>query len=398
MLTEIELKQFKCFEHLTLPLRPLTVLSGVNASGKSSVIQALLLLHQTTQAEKYAKHLILNGSAVNLGTTLDVVNKASGRDTIEIGLRAQYDEHEARFGWCFQDEKRDQMSMPIVSFQGADGTVWKREDFISLTYLFPHSIGRIEVGRAQGTEDFVVEVLRSIFSGGVAYLSAERAGPRDIYSLNDDALYIPMAPDGENAAGIYFTSKDKKVLQELCIAEIAPTFARQVEAWMGRFFPGFAMEVDRIPDTNCVTLGIRTSGETGLLRPANTGFGVTQVMPLIIAALSLKKDDLLLVENPEVHLHPAGQAEMGRFLSQVAKAGVQVIVETHSDHVLNGIRRAVKGKVLPCTDVALHFFGGDKSKSQVESLAMNDQGSIDYWPSGFFDQFDKDAAHFAGWD
>ena len=80
-----------------------------------------------------------------------------------------------------------------------------------------------------------------------------------------------------------------------------------------------------VPQTNMVTLGLRTSGETGFHRPINVGFGLTQVLPIIVAALAAKEGDLLLIENPEVHLHPAGQAMMGEFLAEVAAAGVQVL-------------------------------------------------------------------------
>ena len=110
------------------------------------------------------------------------------------------------------------------------------------------------------------------------------------------------------------------------------------------------------------------------------------------------KGDLLLIENPEVHLHPAGQALMGQFLAEVAAAGVQVLVESHSDHILNGIRRAVKKGMLNVAKVSLHFFmprGGDVE--QVTSPIMDEKGTIDCWPDGFFDQFDKDLNYFAGW-
>ena len=105
-----------------------------------------------------------------------------------------------------------------------------------------------------------------------------------------------------------------------------------------------------------MTLGLRTSKGTSFHRPIHTGFGLTQVLPLLVAALSARLEDLLLVENPEVHLHPSGQAAMGEFLAEVAAAGVQVLAETHSDHVLNGVRRAVKKGILRPDDAALHFF------------------------------------------
>ncbi len=93
---------------------------------------------------------------------------------------------------------------------------------------------------------------------------------------------------------------------------------------------------------------------------------------------------------------------MGVFLAQVAVAGVQVILETHSDHVLNGVRRAVKNRTLPPEDVALHFFRPRQEAeregiAQVQSPLIDGDGNIDDWPEDFFDQFDKDMNYFAGW-
>ena len=92
---------------------------------------------------------------------------------------------------------------------------------------------------------------------------------------------------------------------------------------------------------------------------------------------------------------------MGQFMANVAQAGVQVILETHSDHVLNGIRRAVKANQLLAQDVALHFFktrAPDLDEAQVMSPVLDDEGNIDRWPDGFFDQFDIDMNYFAGWE
>jgi predicted ATPase len=168
---------------------------------------------------------------------------------------------------------------------------------------------------------------------------------------------------------------------------------------MGTLFPGCGLAVQQVPNTNAVTLGLRTSDEMDFVRPVHAGFGLTQILPIVVAALSATSGDILLIENPEVHLHPAGQASIGQFLADVAAAGVQVIVETHSDHVLNGIRRAVKLEKIRPEQVGIHFFqqrlnGGE----QVHSLILHSSGALDAWPSGFFDQFDKDMNFFAGWE
>ena len=172
---------------------------------------------------------------------------------------------------------------------------------------------------------------------------------------------------------------------------------------MDRFFPGCVLAVEQVARTNAVTLGIRVSNDTDFHRPIHAGFGLTQVFPIVVAALAASRDDLLLIENPEVHLHPAGQAAMGGFLAEVAAAGVQVMLETHSDHVLNGIRRAVRNGTLAPNETALHFFRPRQQSDreeipQVHSPILDVGGNIDKWPDGFFDQFDKDMNYFAGWD
>jgi predicted ATPase len=233
----------------------------------------------------------------------------------------------------------------------------------------------------------------------LSYITAERIGPREFYPLEDKQNATVVGPSGEYAISLLHSGRDEKVLAELEIEGVPATRLRQVEARMQLFFPGCGLVVEQVPRMNAVTLGIRTSEDTDFHRPINVGFGLTQILPIIVAALSAKEHDILLIENPEVHLHPVGQALMGQFMATVAHAGVQVIIETHSDHILNGIRRAVKAEVLKPELVALHFFRLRKeNESQVITPQLDETGNIDVWPEGFFDQFDKDMNHFAGWD
>jgi len=381
MLTRIELDHFKCFERLKLPLAPLTLLSGSNAAGKSSVLQSLVLLHQTMLEHEWSAQLMLNGQSMQLGTVLDVVDKLTGRHTFRVGLD---DETQPFLAWTFEGP-RDGMAMNLATF--AIGTT-KVSGPNALRHLIP-----LDRYNEAGS---IPHRLRDL-----TYITAERLGPREVYALEDKETTKVVGPRGEHAVSVLFRGRDE-LIEEIdgrLLANIPRTRLKQIEARMQQFFPGSGLEVQPIARTNAVTLGLRTSDRTDFHRPVHVGFGLTQVLPIVVAALSSSKGDLLLIENPEVHLHPSGQAMMGRFLAEVAASGVQVILETHSDHVLNGIRRAVRGGVISSDATALHFFRPRADDlDQVVSPVLDPTGNVDFWPEGFFDQFDKDMNHFAGWE
>ena len=388
MLARFDLRYFKCFTLLKLPLRPLTLLSGTNASGKSSVIQALALLHQTMREHEWSSHIMLNGNAVHLGTTADVVDQVNGHRACGISLQeadGSYVEWEA-------DGERTEMTMAVkrVRAEFVDDYRCDAGGSVPLHYLLPHDA--LSCVKAKSLADRLRQL---------TYLTAERLGPRETYPLEDPRRAPVVGPQGQHTASVLYHGDETRVLKKLVAVGEASTLRHQVEARMQGFFPGCEFVVEKVSKANAVTLGIRTSRSMDFHRPVHTGFGLTQVLPIVVAALSAEEDSLLMIENPEVHLHPAGQAHMGEFLAEVAAAGVQVILETHSDHVLNGIRRAVKRNALSPDDAALHFFRPrdekDEDAAQVHSPALDRDGNIDSWPDGFFDQFDKDMNHFAGW-
>lgn len=377
MLTQLDLEHFKCFEHLHLPLANLTLLSGTNASGKSSILQAFVLLHQTMREHEWSTRLMLNGMAMKLGTVADVVDKVSGRRTFGIGLID--DGHSYR--WAFAGE-RSEMSMSVESVT-VDQEQNDRPEL--LRYLLPSDVN--------GNTTSLASRLRNI-----TYITAERVGPREVYVLEDRQIATVVGSAGEHAVSVLHWGRDEPVMDALALEGAPKTRLRQVEERMRMFFAGCALEVRQVPQANAVTLGLRTSDATDFHRPIHVGFGLTQVFPIVVAALSATNGDILLIENPEVHLHPAGQAIMGRFLAEVSQAGVQVIVETHSDHILNGVRRSVKAGQITPEQVVIHFFRSRSSQeAQVVSPLLDRLGNIDSWPDGFFDQFDKDMNHFAGW-
>ena len=128
-------------------------------------------------------------------------------------------------------------------------------------------------------------------------------------------------------------------------------------------------------------------------RPTNVGFGVSYTLPVVVALLSAEPGDLLLLESPEAHLHPRGQAKLAELLSLAASAGVQVIVESHSDHIMNGVRVAVHQSKLRAEQVRFFYFRwnpDDKTgATQVQEIKMDSEGRIGAWPDGFFDEIDR---------
>ena len=168
----------------------------------------------------------------------------------------------------------------------------------------------------------------------------------------------------------------------------------QVNAWMQEFSPGVSINVHEIEKTDFVRLSYTFGSgidESNPYRPTNVGFGLTYSLPIVIACLSTAPGGVILLENPEAHLHPQGQVAMGRLMALTAAAGVQVVVETHSDHVLNGIRIAVKQGILKPEQSLVHFFRRDQASGAavIDSPAINEQGRLSFWPDGFFDQWDK---------
>ncbi len=166
------------------------------------------------------------------------------------------------------------------------------------------------------------------------------------------------------------------------------TLVPQTEFWLSEIARPIRVQATWLPGTNAATVRFRGSDtRTEWMRPANVGFGISYALPIVVGALLSDPRCVFIVENPEAHLHPAGQSAIGRFLALVAASGVQTIIETHSDHVVNGIRRAVaEHQKLRADEVVIHFF----SNTQPLSIQVQDTGSLTTWPSGFFDQAERD--------
>ena len=219
MLTQLDLQHFKCFELLHLPLHPLTLLSGTNASGKSSALQALVLLHQTMREHEWSLRLMLNGESVQLGTVSDIVDKVYGRREFEIGLV----DGEIPYQWMFTGE-RTEMSMGVKRVVTNGVSI---DDPTQLRYLL-----------LPETTSSLPERLKNL-----TYLTAERMGPREMYAMDDPQITPVVGPSGEDAASVLYAKRDEQVCEALTLPDASSrNLLQQVEVRMRTFFPGCRME------------------------------------------------------------------------------------------------------------------------------------------------------------
>lgn len=363
MIRSVGLTNFKRFARADIELGRLTLLTGLNSGGKSSTIQALLLLHSKPLA---GDRLALNGPfGLQLGEAADVLHFAAEDESAGIGLSLTTDDGHGRMQLVLPDERST--SLAIV------------DNTLPANFATDAALDR-----------------------RFTYLSAERLGPRELLEVGSETVeHIVVGEVGQYTAHVLtqsdrVTVPDARLHPDTATRGGVRTFKTQVELWMSTMVGPLQIEAKWIPNTTAATLRFKSDDVLAEWQhPGNVGFGVSYALPIVVAALAAPTDgdSLLIVENPEVHLHPSAQSAMGAFLARIAGSGVQVIIETHSDHVVNGVRRAVAlDHTVAADDVAIHFFGRDAAPQR---LSVSELGRVSEWPPGFFDQADEDLHRLA---
>jgi len=448
MLKKIIIKNFKCFKEETeFPLGQLTLLTGINGRGKSTMLQSLLLMRQSIEHNDNAAQLVLNGSCVNLGSFNEIRNsnisrnnpiifKYSYQDNIDVQKNnilqiigsAQYHLNENYEDYMvaqisrieFDDEIIERDSNELNSISYKLNSVYEKSDecnqdlhpnrfnFIfstqekedknngscSLFKLLPFSDSRSFESVISGNLEIDYKFYKSLFFDRIHYISADRVGPQEFYFKSTLTKFPNVGPKGEFTANLLQKNKDYLVDDELCLGEDAKTLATQTEEWLNNIFDGAKVEI-KSSESNILELLMNSSSSKDRFRPANIGFGYHCVLPIVVSALIAKQGEILIVENPEAHLHPKAQSRLAKFLAKVSSCGVQVFVESHSDHILNALRIAVLDKILNHEDLKILYFQ-QKNEPPVVEIPVQPDGGIEEWPEGFFDQMDKDFERLFG--
>ncbi|HDX8755580.1 TPA: DUF3696 domain-containing protein [Klebsiella michiganensis] len=359
MLSKVVIKNFKALRYAEIPLVNLNIITGVNSSGKSSLLQIILL---TKQISKKDSKVFLNGEFVELGTVNDILNNFNIEDKIEITL-----------------ETVDKKS-----------TTWTINN---TDKLLSKDAAKINIDGEQK--------LLSKINSRIRYLSAERIGAEFMYTAQSNGA--DLGTKGERTVAFINDNMDLKISKDLIHPNSGESgnkkdaLGTNINEWMTELSPGISLKFETNHKLRAANMTASYYSESLIrdITPKNFGFGLSYCLPFVTLLLSARKGDILLIENPEAHIHPTGQTKLGYLSALVAASGVQLIIETHSDHFFNGVRLAIKENKINNKQFNGYYFDkkleGEKStqtlNTVVNKVELYDNGKILNAPSGFFDEW-----------
>jgi len=428
MITQIEIENFKCFKNrVSFPLGNLTLLTGVNGRGKSTLLQSLLLMRQSIEHDENTDKILLNGSCVSLNSFDDIRNKDTLRDKAIIFKYYYYKPistpsiGNGYIEYNLAENLEDEMVLQIPQFSLYAESKIKTYKLLSIERSFKYTSKKYsrkgerknhylhensDLTMRTDLLNLVPRELKldkpsSLLStkshpsfkyalnfNSIHYISADRIGPKDFYTKSTLDKFPNVGARGEFTANLLYKKQGDLVDDRLCLGEDAKTLITQTEAWLSKIFGGAKLEIPS-SQSSILELLFNTSASKDRFKPANVGFGFHSVLPIIVSGLIAKEGEILIVENPEIHLHPRAQSELTKFLAKVSSCGVQVLVESHSDHILNGLRIAVLDKIISSEDLSVLYFQNDL-ENPVVKIPVLPNGGIEEWPDDFFDQTNKD--------
>ena len=373
MIKQITVKNYKIVQDQALNITNLNLLTGINSTGKSSFIQALLLLRQSYE-QSYLS-----------GRTKRIYLGEEGRSfLVRPGNVADV------FNWNAQ--KNDSIAFHITDQQGAE------YGFKSKKYILNDADNLAFAGTFTSPANISDTPL---FNDRFQYLGANRIEPQERYPVFVTNTQKDLGTDGRFAlAYLEAYGQEDIAIDALRHRDSkSKTLKEQVAKWLNLISADIDLSVKKIGNSH-IELNYSYFNDqhvpTFNIKPQNIGFGVAYALPIVVALLAAKPGDLILIENPETHLHPYGQAKLAELMALAAQNGVQLLIETHSDHIVNGTLVACKRfekdntKGIDKRNVSIYYFERTGINSRVTQISVLAGGKIDVEPNGFFDQIKSD--------
>lgn len=371
MITSLDLKDFKCFNAFEKPVSfsKINLLTGSNGRGKSTIFQSILLLAQSFRSGKNMDFLRLNGRNVQLGTFADILRRNAESDRFGISITSDdTDEFEANFSFHNSEQNPRIACLASLGIKYADGTV---KELVS-------SVGgdgdKSQNGAPVASATSAIKVINQLRN--VYFISADRQGPRNYVSRTDENT------DNVGVHGEYvintIKSKEGEILKEV---------VKAISDIMG----GASISVKDI-DTEYIKILLDSVDQNEGFKPVNVGFGYSYILPIVVLPLIVDEGSKLFIENPEAHLHPGAQSRMMNFLMSIAqKRNLQLFIETHSDHIINSLRIAVKKNSFGLEHSQTQIIHIDREEGSClpipYSIKIDKDGNLSDYPKGFMEEW-----------
>jgi predicted ATPase len=419
MIKKILIDNFKLYkQEVMIPLSNLNLFTGINGKGKSTALQVFLLLSQSVISNRATSKIYLNGLNVKLGSVDDVKNKdTSFSEMNHFGF--EFDEFKIDYFLHHPSSDASELYIEKIVCQIQDAVyVLNRNDTWFTVNDLVRQTENLEIkhplfdlflsGEAisQYFNDSSLSIVKSKLNLiDVHYVSADRIGPKNYYENKSLSHFLSVGALGENTVNLLHHKGNDKVNSMILegygkmfnedIEDLSHTIEDNTNYWVGKIFQGAKVQVEPIKGEDLLKLRINSDGKSSYFKPTNVGYGFSYSLPIIVAGLTAKPGEILIVENPEAHLHPYAQSLIAKFLSLVSSTGVQVLVESHSEHILNGFRVAVKDKMISNEELNVLYFD-DRKGNVFEEITVDEDGGVSNWPTDFFDQATNDLNYLLG--
>ena len=437
MLTHLRLQNFKSWRDTgEIALRPITAIYGANSSGKSALIQALLLLKQTAEANdrNLTLHFGSPNALVDLGDFSSVVHQHDTSVAIELSLdweqvrplrvRTTEDRFERStsvgFGVRVDQSATTAVATQMMTYRVGgvkfgmqrQGKTDSFELFVhgnalqfeprrdgALRSLLPRPIkcyGFPEETRVRFRGTFFLSDLTFALEErlrNIHYLGPLRAQPQRDYRWSG-ARPTDVGRAGELAVDAVLGSRRTNGPGSNSPSRVGSTLEGRVSDLFGKLGLLHNFRVEQIGDNPLYQVKVKQSETSPEALISDVGFGVSQILPVLVLCFYAPKGSTIILEQPEIHLHPAAQSALGDILIAARKRrNVQIIVESHSEHLLRRLQRRIAEEDLPQSDLGVYFCKNNGAESKLTTLELDPYGNIKNWPEHFFgDDFGEIAA------